>query len=76
MDFLTQRCGHMQNYLRVVADIFYESYDERRFPTVLDRLMVTGQAPRERSTASRTRTGARRSTTDSSWATSSGRSRS
>lgn len=30
----------MQNYLRVVADIFYENYDERKFKFVLDRIMV------------------------------------
>ena len=30
----------MHNYLKVVADIFYESYDERKFPTVLARIMV------------------------------------
>ena len=31
----------MQNYLRVVADIFYETYDEKKFHYVLDRIMVT-----------------------------------
>lgn len=30
----------MQNYLRIVADIFYENYDERKFRYVLDRIMV------------------------------------
>jgi hypothetical protein len=30
----------MKKYLKVIADLFYELYDERKFPTVLDCLMV------------------------------------
>ena len=35
-----QRSERMKNYLRVVADIFYENYDERKFHIVLNRIMV------------------------------------
>jgi hypothetical protein len=43
----------MKNYLKVIADLFYELYDERKFPTVLDCLMVLPLRDRPRSTASR-----------------------
>ena len=35
-----ERDLRMKNYLKVIADLFYELYDERKFPTVLDCLMV------------------------------------
>jgi hypothetical protein len=37
---IDSRVQRMQNYLRVVADIFYENYDEKKFHYVLDRIMV------------------------------------
>ncbi len=30
----------MKNYLRVVADIFYDNYDENKFHIVLNKIMV------------------------------------
>lgn len=38
---LQTRVPRMQTYLRVVADIFYENYDEKKFHYVLDRIMVS-----------------------------------
>jgi len=36
----TQRSVRMQNYLRVMTELFYENYDEKRFATIIDRIMV------------------------------------
>ena len=47
-----QRVPRMQNHLRVVADIFYENYDERKFHYILDRIMVLASLPRTKSTES------------------------
>ena len=36
-----ERQARMQNYLRIVADIYYENEDERKFKYVLARIIVS-----------------------------------
>lgn len=35
-----QKIERVQNYLRVIAEIFYENYDEKKFHIILERIIV------------------------------------
>lgn len=46
-----KKTERVHNYLRVIAEIFYENYDENKFHIILERIIVLFLLLRNKSTA-------------------------